>query len=427
MTRFTFNRLGRTLAVAAAVVVGAGLSAAAQDSSYIPIKVVNVYSTVFDATVTAVPKSGENGAETVTLALTAKTVDTLRLPYVKMTGVAYFAGQRHANALSIVANKSGSVTVNLPAQSYKNAEVALYTVNGKRVMSGKVSSSKAVNNISRTNIATGIYLLSVKGANSEAVTARLTHSGGGLSINAAFVGGGVADSRKMAKEAADVDMQWTVTVSAEGYKDNVFTITPVKWNNPLRTIQLDEIVNVIKSTFTDERDGTVYKTVKIKNQTWMAENLNAFTRELSGGAWCYREADSNCVKYGRLYDWATAKIACPTGWHLPTSDEWDALTTVAGGYQTAGSKLKSSTGWESYSGISSTDEYGFSALPGGGRGSATSDAGYYGKWWTASPGSYGNVVNIGMTYFQNSVSTDTYSDSHSKPQYGKSVRCVQDE
>ena len=418
MNRFTFVRLGRTLAVASAVVVGAVFSVgAAQDSSFIPIK-VNVA-----ATVKAVPKSTAEGAETVTLALAANKTDTLRLPYVMTTGVIYFGGQRHANAPTVVANRGGNVTVNLPSQSYKSAEVALYTVNGKRVMSGRVSSSNAVNNISRRNVATGVYMLSVKGANSEAVTARLTHSGGWLSINAAFVGGSVADARKLSKDAADlVAMTWTVTVSAEGYKDSVFTVQPVKWTNPLRTITL-------KGTFTDERDGTVYKTVKINSQTWMAENLNINTRELSSVSWCYGDDEANCVKYGRLYTWAAAKTACPTGWHLPTRDEWGALAIAAGGTGTygnggtAGTVLKSTSGWDTYQGKNGgTDDFGFSALPGGSHDSGGSfdNVDRNGYWWTATEYGSSNAYYRYMDYNNDYVNEYYYGKSHAF-----SVRCVQ--
>jgi len=119
-------------------------------------------------------------------------------------------------------------------------------------------------------------------------------------------------------------------------------------------------------SFTDSRNGQKYKTLKIGNQTWMAENLNYRT----GSSWCYDDNSSNCNKYGRLYTWNAALNACPNGWHLPSDAEWTTLTNYLGGASVAGTKMKSTSGW--IDGGNGTNESGFSALPGGYRNSSGS-------------------------------------------------------
>ena len=75
--------------------------------------------------------------------------------------------------------------------------------------------------------------------------------------------------------------------------------------------------SVVRDSFVDVRDGQVYKTVKIGNQVWMAENLSYKTPN----SFCFVDADSNCTKYGRLYTWEASENVCPAGFHLPTVDE----------------------------------------------------------------------------------------------------------
>lgn len=143
------------------------------------------------------------------------------------------------------------------------------------------------------------------------------------------------------------------------------------------------LILVFKTTYSqktdsivDKRDGKTYKTVRIGNQIWMAENL-AFKAD-SG---C-KEADpkNNSARvYGYIYHWRTARLACPEGWHLPYDDEWELLIAYLGGRDVAGAKLKSKNLWCPPT-TENTNESGFSALPDG-TGSLIVSPGF--KWKSA--------------------------------------------
>jgi len=103
--------------------------------------------------------------------------------------------------------------------------------------------------------------------------------------------------------------------------------------------------------FSDPRDGKVYKTVKIGSQWIMAENI-AY-KPASGNYWAYKFDNSNVVKYGYLYDLATAKKVAPKGWHLPTKEEWKILCNYLGADSiTIGNAMKEdgSSGFNALSG-----------------------------------------------------------------------------
>jgi len=176
-------------------------------------------------------------------------------------------------------------------------------------------------------------------------------------------------------------------------------------------------------SFTDSRDGQKYKTVVIGGKTWMAENMNVKT----GTSWCYDDDESNCKKYGRMYNWPTAmKMVCPSDWRLPSNQEWNSLAKAAGGGKVAGKKLKSKIGWNNRDDGSSgdgTDNYGFSALPGGGRGpdETYNHAGGGGYWWTATEDGVGSAYDRGMGY-----NYDAVSEGSNDKVMGFSVRCVKE-
>ncbi len=115
--------------------------------------------------------------------------------------------------------------------------------------------------------------------------------------------------------------------------------------------------------FTDSRDKRTYKFVLIGTQTWMAENLSYQT---PNGSACYNNDPSKCAIYGRLYKYSVAKKACPSGWHLPSRDEFDKLFRFLGGPNIAGGKMKETgtSHWNSPNG-EATNSSGFNALPGG--------------------------------------------------------------
>jgi uncharacterized protein (TIGR02145 family) len=132
-------------------------------------------------------------------------------------------------------------------------------------------------------------------------------------------------------------------------------------------------------------NGNTYKTIKIGDQEWLAENLRVSNfrngdsiheiinrREwIKAGkegkpAMCYLEDEAeNGEKYGMLYNWYAVNDSrglCPQGWSMPGDKDWRELIDYLGGENTAGEKMKSATGWGDNNG---TNESGFSGLPGG--------------------------------------------------------------
>ena len=186
---------------------------------------------------------------------------------------------------------------------------------------------------------------------------------------------------------------------------------------PSKTTPTDSTAAQNDSVLTDTRDGKTYRTVKLGEKIWMAENLNY---EMDDGvkSWCNGNKKENCDKYGRLYTYKSATYACPTGWHLPEVEEWPERGN--GGYPAFIDYAV--VGWGG-----GKDTYGFTVLPAGSYTTSSQyflEPGRFAFFWTSTIDTRNNNCAT-MIHFGNgskgmvSVCADSEND-------GLSVRCVKD-
>lgn len=224
--------------------------------------------------------------------------------------------------------------------------------------------------------------------------------------------------------------------------DNPVKVTKYSWDlmNP----------DVDYGLMVDARDGQPYRTVKIGDQIWMAENLNyagaqeiVDSNNVSGNdrrSTCYNNNIMNCHKYGRYYRWSaimdSAKTncgngrlcgtdtithvqgICPEGWHVPDTTEWNSFMDEVGRWNTGA--IMSLSGWMYDSG---TDTFGFGAYPGGKMYSYDGND-FFGEnayFASATESGSDNVYLLEITY-----SFSVYLSAYYKYYYYQ-LRCVKDE
>ncbi len=198
--------------------------------------------------------------------------------------------------------------------------------------------------------------------------------------------------------------------------------------------------SVVYDSMTDQ-DGNTYKTVTLGTQTWMAENLKVVHYRngdpipnvtddqdwwnLRTGAYCdYGNAPEVSKVYGKLYNWYAvddSRNIAPSGWHVPTNEEWGILVNYLRGYMEAGGKLKESdyTHWPSPN-VGANNITGFTAIPGGIRL-------YPGKFSYISQMTFMWTSTINYTYYLHYKSAFCeFANEHNGPTNGCSVRCVKD-
>ena len=159
---------------------------------------------------------------------------------------------------------------------------------------------------------------------------------------------------------------------------------------------------------TDLRDGQIYRTTKVGNQLWLAENF----RFNSSDSYAYANSLSNVERYGRLYTWSKAKFIAPPGWHLPTREDFRILANfcVSNNIKDIGSALKSnSPDWKQAGlfgeGVPGNNALGFSAIPGGCRTSAGvfNYLGNFCYFWCADEHDADRAYSIHLRYFNGDV------------------------
>jgi uncharacterized protein (TIGR02145 family) len=161
-----------------------------------------------------------------------------------------------------------------------------------------------------------------------------------------------------------------------------------------------------------DSEGHVYKTVKIGNQVFMAENLKT-TKAPDGsvleGVYAYDNDESHVSEYGRLYTWESAKRACMKGWHLPSEEEWNVLASALTPHPVE--KLMSN------------ENTGFFAKSGGRLAGGQYDyMGELGLYWTSTASSNsGHAVQILLIKNETKILSD-----HTPVTGGLSVRYVKD-
>lgn len=250
---------------------------------------------------------------------------------------------------------------------------------------------------------------------------------------------------------------------ANSYHQGQIQASPTSNTNYSFSLISDSIFFCGYSLF-DTRDSKIYAIIQIGTQCWMAENLNVGTMVNSVNTWsshsdvsnngviekyCYNNNPSYCTTYGGLYDWdeamgyttiAGAQGICPTGWHIPTDNEWKLLEGNVDSLYGVGNTVWNDITWRGYdaggnlkeSGLShwhspntgATNSSGFTGLPSGARFNNGSFGveGTYTYLWSSSFYPY---FNSGWYRYLYNNGQDVYR-LHAHRTNGYSVRCIRD-
>jgi uncharacterized protein (TIGR02145 family) len=342
------------------------------------------------------------------------------------------------NQLLIYPNPTAGATVaTFNATNEGNAAIELIDNTGKGIFKTQTYLTRGRQSLTINGLGAGIYFLQIQAEaymySGKIISCNTT----GESLHIAFGEPEPIHTEVLKHSDAVVQMQYTTgdLLKFTGHSD-VFS-----------TVFMDVPAQSKTITFSfvpcTDYENHHYAVVQICGQLWMAENLKATKYSngedipevtgsaqwdnLSTGAYCYFDNNPDyALTYGNLYNWFAAidnRNICPTGWHVPTDNEWISLTSCLGGEAVAGGKMKEpdTVHWFSPN-VGATNESGFSVIAGGNRSFGNFDSmGYGGSFWSVT--GIDDVFAWGRDiFYYNTVANRHGTDKKS----GLSIRCIKD-
>ncbi|MCJ7446832.1 MAG: T9SS type A sorting domain-containing protein [Bacteroidales bacterium] len=324
-----------------------------------------------------------------------------------------------------------------------NAVITVIDITGKQVAQIQSYLENSVQEFQLSGLNNGLYLISVKG-NTYSYSGRLLSSNttkANISIEQ------ITNNQAVdVKQLNDEDKGSLATVNMAYSTGDRLKLTGISGNYSTVKTDIPSQDKTITFNFIACTDGdnNNYRVVEIGTQVWMAENLK--TTKYNDGAiialltsnaewqgyltpgYCWYNNDEATYKatYGALYNWSAVRTGklCPTGWQVPSDDEWTTLTNYLGDSYEVGGKLKE-TGtahWTSPN-TGATNETGFTALPGGYRpnNGVFYEIGSGGRWWSST--AYGIVGGWCRSVLYNRSDIGRINGTEWD---GNSVRCLKD-
>ena len=362
-----------------------------------------------------------------------------------ITGTNTFKEKDHFRIKTFPNPMPGMCKVDFQTQVQGSTNIELYNVSGKMVLQKKEQLAPGNYTFSLSGLKSGSYLLKI---NSGAETRK-------SKIICVSDGSGIAEINRNTSSLVDMEIaqkqEVVSTKSIQGNKSEVVMV--YSEGDHILVKAYDGIYSsysVLDPTLSNafiilfnpciDADGKSYPVTQIGSKFWMAENLKSAVLNdgtpLSDKGWNISDSAAYCNylytkntdtinTYGRLYNWHavnTGKL-CPKGWHVPTHDEWISLNTYLGERVSGGILKETGTAHWLSPNEGATDLFGFSAVPGGWRGSngVFNFMGKYGFYWSSTPAGTTGAKMWSFEFDNAALMSDPSNRNN-----GFCVRCIND-